>query len=64
MKRLAVQLEDYDLEFGQFAGAIPQGEYRAGRVKVWDHGMYELEEWTDDRLAFVLHGSRPGGSYH
>jgi DNA ligase D-like protein (predicted 3'-phosphoesterase) len=64
LKRLAVQVEDHDLEFGQFAGAIPQGEYGAGLVKVWDHGTYELEEWTNDRIAFLLHGSRVTGSYH
>ena len=64
VKRLAVQVEDHDLEFGQFEGAIPPGEYGAGRVKVWDQGTYELEEWTNDRIAFVLHGSRLTGGYH
>ena len=44
----------HDLEFGQFEGTIPQGQYGAGRVKVWDHGTYELEEWTNDRIAFML----------
>jgi len=63
LKRLAVQVEDHDLEFESFEGAIPQGEYGAGRVKVWDHGTYELEEWTNDRIAFVLHGSRLTGGY-
>jgi hypothetical protein len=29
---------------------VPQGEYGAGRIKVWDHGTYELEEWTNDRI--------------
>jgi DNA ligase D-like protein (predicted 3'-phosphoesterase) len=64
VKRLAVQVEDHDLESGQFEGAIPQGEYGAGRVKVWDHGTYEVEEWTDDRIGFILHGLRLTGSYH
>jgi bifunctional non-homologous end joining protein LigD len=64
LKRLAVQVEDHEVEFAQFEGAIPQGEYGAGRIKVWDHGTYELEAWTDDRIAFVLHGLRLTGSYH
>jgi hypothetical protein len=54
----------WTLEFGQFEGAIPQGEYGAGRIKVWDHGTYELEERTNDRIAFVLRGFRLTGSYH
>jgi bifunctional non-homologous end joining protein LigD len=51
------------LDFGQFEGTIPQCECGVGSIKVWDHGTYELEEWTNDRIAFVLHGSRLTGPY-
>jgi hypothetical protein len=61
---LAVQVEDHDLEFGQFEGTIPQREYGAGSITIWDHGTYELEERTNDRIAFVLHGSRLTGAYY
>ena len=64
VKRLTVQVEDHDLEFGQFEGTIPQREYGAGSITIWDHGTYELEEWTNDRIAFVLHGSRLTGGYY
>ncbi len=64
VKRLAVQVEDHDLEFGQFQGKIPQGEYGAGRITVWDHGTYELEKWTADSIAIRFHGSRVAGSFN
>jgi bifunctional non-homologous end joining protein LigD len=64
VKRLAVQVEDHDLEFGQFEGTIPQREYGAGSITIWDHGTYELELWAADRIAFVLHGSRVTGSFN
>jgi bifunctional non-homologous end joining protein LigD len=63
LKRLAVQVEDHPLEFGQFQGTIPEGEYGAGRIKVLDHGTYELEKWTADRISFTLHGSRIFGRF-
>jgi DNA ligase D-like protein (predicted 3'-phosphoesterase) len=64
VKRLAVQVEDHELDFGQFEGTIPEREYGAGRITVWDHGTYEPEEWTADRIAFTLHGSRVAGSFN
>jgi bifunctional non-homologous end joining protein LigD len=63
LKRLAVQVEDHALDFGVFEGAIPEGEYGAGRVTIWDRGTYEFEEWTTDRIAFTLHGSRVAGRF-
>lgn len=61
--RLAKQTEDHPLEYVDFEGEIPQGEYGAGRVSLWDSGRYELEKWSDDEVKVVLHGSRVDGRY-
>jgi bifunctional non-homologous end joining protein LigD len=63
IKRLAVQVEDHDLESGEFEGEIPAGEYGAGTVKVWDKGIYEVLEWKPNRIGLVLHGVKLQGRY-
>jgi bifunctional non-homologous end joining protein LigD len=63
VRRLAVQVENHNLEFGDFAGTIPPGQYGAGTIKIWDSGSYDLHEWTDDSIAFTLNGGRLNGRY-
>jgi bifunctional non-homologous end joining protein LigD len=60
---LAKRTEDHPLDYADFAGTIPTGEYGAGTVTIWDRGTYELEEWTDDKVKVVLHGTRVAGRY-
>ncbi|GGR28045.1 ATP-dependent DNA ligase [Agromyces mediolanus] len=60
VNHLAVQTEDHPLEYLDFEGTIPAGEYGAGSMTVWDTGEYELEKWRDDELIFTLEG-RVGG---
>ncbi len=62
-RHLAVQVPDHALEYGSFVGTIPKGEYGAGTVEIWDEGTYELLEWSDDSIGFVLHGNRLDGTY-
>jgi len=63
-RRLAVHVEDHPLEYGSFEGAIPEGEYGAGEVRIYDRGTYETLEWTDKKLTLRFHGERVQGEYH
>lgn len=59
---LAVQTEDHPLEYETFEGTIPDGEYGAGEVTIWDTGHYELEKWRDgEEIIVTLHGGEGGG---
>ena len=63
VRRLAVAVEDHDLEYIDFEGTIPEGEYGAGTVEIWDRGTYELESRKPEKLVFELHGNRMKGRY-
>jgi bifunctional non-homologous end joining protein LigD len=63
-RHLAVQTEDHPMEYGGFAGTIPEGHYGAGEVRIWDNGTYDLLEWTDKKVSVRLHGHRHTGEYH
>jgi bifunctional non-homologous end joining protein LigD len=60
---LAVHVEDHPLEYIDFAGKIPEGEYGAGEVKIWDSGTYECEKWRDDEVIVTFDGKRLQGKY-
>jgi len=63
-RHLAVHVEDHPLEYADFEGTIPAGEYGAGTVEIWDSGTYELvEEKRDGGLTVQLHGSRLDGAW-
>lgn len=57
---LAVRTEDHPLEYLEFEGDIPAGEYGAGSMSIWDSGSYSLQKWRDDEVIVTLHG-RPDG---
>ncbi|MBU3061299.1 ATP-dependent DNA ligase [Nocardia sp. NEAU-G5] len=61
--RLAVHTEDHPLEYLDFHGAIPKGEYGAGEMTIWDTGTYETEKWRDDEVIVRLRGTRLDGRY-
>jgi len=60
---LAVHVEDHPLDYIDFAGDIPAGNYGAGHVSIWDHGTYETEKWSDREVMVILHGERVDGRY-
>jgi bifunctional non-homologous end joining protein LigD len=60
---LAVRTEDHPLEYLDFHGDIPAGQYGAGSMTVWDAGTYETEKWSDREVMVVLHGERVQGKY-
>ena len=60
---LAVHVEDHPLEYLDFAGEIPAGEYGAGRVRIWDRGTYEAEKFRDDEVILTFRGDRVQGRY-
>src|SRR5271156_166224 len=68
-KRLAVEVEDHPLEYGDFEGTIPDGEYGGGTVQIWDRGYWSPEGMTPEEglargdLKFTLQGQRLHGSW-
>jgi bifunctional non-homologous end joining protein LigD len=63
IRRLAIQTEDHPIEYADFEGIIPEGMYGAGTVKIWDKGVFALEEETNKKLVFFLQGKRLSGKY-
>lgn len=75
VKRLAMMVEDHPYEYRKFEGSIPEGNYGAGNVIIWDRGWYELDRQEDSwpaslqeglkkgDLKFVLHGEKLKGSF-
>ena len=61
LNRLAVQTEDHPIEYAEFEGTIPKGQYGAGTVKIWDIGTCEIEKWRDNEIIAVLRGRSDGG---
>ena len=68
-KRFAMQTENHPIEYNQFEGVIPEGEYGGGTVMIWDRGTWEPEVDDVDRalakgdLKFTLHGQKLRGSW-
>ena len=63
VRRLAKQVDDHALSYGKFEGEIPEGQYGAGKVRIWDHGTYETKFWGDTKIEVTFHGERLSGEY-
>ena len=65
-KHLAVRVEDHPLEYGDFEGVIPKGEYGGGTVMLWDRGEWRTDDAAEldtGKLDFVLSGSKLKGAW-
>ncbi len=68
IKRLAVQVEDHPLDYVDFEGSIPKGQYGGGEVIVWDEGAWEcegnpFESWKAGKIKFTLNGDKLHGKW-
>lgn len=63
VRRLAVQVEDHPVKYAVFEGTIPEGEYGAGTVEIWDSGTYKLIERKEGKLIVDLDGGKLKGKY-
>src|SRR5205085_4848491 len=71
-KRLAMMVEDHPIDYANFQGVIPEGNYGAGIVEIWDKGTYELSPENDSNglesiqkgsLKFILYGNKLQGRF-
>ncbi|MCZ7381819.1 MAG: hypothetical protein O8C64_09695 [Candidatus Methanoperedens sp.] len=62
-RRLAVQVEDHPLDYAKFEGTIPEEQYGAGTVKIWDKGLYEPVVWEENKIEFIVKGEKMEGMY-
>ncbi|QFU16129.1 DNA ligase D [Microvirga thermotolerans] len=68
-KRLAVEVEDHPVDYGDFEGTIPEGQYGGGTVMLWDRGTWTPEgdpheDYATGRLSFRLDGEKLRGTWH
>ncbi|MGI8800626.1 MAG: non-homologous end-joining DNA ligase [Solirubrobacteraceae bacterium] len=59
----AARTEDHPLEYIDFHGEIPRGQYGAGSMRIWDQGTYETLKWEPRKVEVRLHGERLDGRY-
>lgn len=63
IKRLAVQTEDHPVEYADFQGVIPEGQYGAGTVETWDRGTYQLLNRNESRIEILIEGKKLKGPF-
>ncbi len=62
-KRLAIQVEDHPLSYAEFEGTIPEGQYGAGTVDIWDRGYYRILQENKKMKEILISGRKLNGVY-
>lgn len=63
VRRLAVPVEDHPIGYADFTGTIPEGQYGAGEVRMWDRGTYEPISLGEDKIVVNIEGEKLRGGY-
>jgi len=62
-RRLAVQVDDHPIEYAAFEGSIPEGNYGAGKVMIWDNGTFDIKSRKEMKIIVHIHGRKLKGRY-
>lgn len=62
-KRLAVKVDDHDIDYAFFEGEIPEGHYGAGKVELWDKGTWKPETFEKKKIVADINGKKLKGKY-
>ena len=62
-RRLAVQVDDQPVEYAAFEGIIPEGNYEAGEVMIWDNGTFDVESRKEKKIIVNIYGRKLKGRY-
>lgn len=62
-RRLAINVEDHPLAYAKFHGTIPEGNYGAGKVEIWDKGKYEIKFQDEKKMEIIFYGKKLKGNY-
>ncbi len=63
IKRLAVSVPDHEISYARFQGRIPEGQYGAGEVEIWDDGYYVPVAVRKNSIVADIHGGKLKGAY-
>ncbi len=62
-KNLAIRVEDHPLSYARFEGTIPEGQYGAGKVIIWDQGTYDIIKKDESKYLLYFAGNKLKGEY-